>query len=241
MLAFEGPPRLEELVLEVRLAGHPGVIEIEVGKGQQAEDPYHRLYREFCSRVNALSAPAILEIGSRARSGNTQNGVFARHVKYVGMDIVAGENVNIVGDAHELSALVAPASFDAVFSISVFEHLAMPWKVALECNKVLRPGGLFFAATHQSWPLHDAPWDFWRFSSSAWPALFNAHTGFRVVEAVMGLPATIAPATFLGGATIGLETQPAYLGSAVIVEKVSETALAWPVPLTMVSSGLYPK
>ncbi|WP_373690468.1 methyltransferase domain-containing protein [Sphingobium sp. DEHP117] len=60
------------------------------------------------------------------------------------------------------------SSFDAVYSVSVFEHLLMPWKVALEMNRVLRMGGIAYIHTHQTLGLHDMPWDFWRFSDTSW-------------------------------------------------------------------------
>ena len=45
---------------------------------------------------------------------------------YVGFDIARGPNVDVVGDAHELSRHFPADHFDAVFALSVFEHLAMP-------------------------------------------------------------------------------------------------------------------
>jgi hypothetical protein len=49
-------------------------------------------------------------------------------------DIKVGENVDIVGDAHRLTSLFKAGQFDFAYSISVFEHLLWPWKVALELN-----------------------------------------------------------------------------------------------------------
>ena len=72
--------------------------------------------------------------------------------------------MDVMGDAHKLSDYFDKDSFDVIFSMSVFEHLAMPWKVALELNKVLKPGGMMLHTTHQTWPLHEEPWDYWRYS-----------------------------------------------------------------------------
>jgi len=98
------------------------------------------------------------------------------------LDVVQGPNVDVVGDAHALSAHFEPESFDAMYSVSTFEHLAMPWKVALEAHKVLRPGGLAYFVTHQSLGMHELPWDFWRYSDTSWNSLFNSYTGFRVLQ-----------------------------------------------------------
>ena len=76
-------------------------------------DPYHVLFRDFIASVNGLERPRLMEIGSRARSGNIYVQGFAEHVSYVGMDIVPGPNVDVVGDAHALSSSFEAESFDA--------------------------------------------------------------------------------------------------------------------------------
>lgn len=99
------------------------------------------------------------------------------------MDIKEGDNVLHAGDVHRLSEMIEPASIDIVYSSSVFEHLAVPWLVAIEAAKVLKVGGLIFVATHNTWPLHEAPWDCWRFTKYSWASIFNARTGFRILDA----------------------------------------------------------
>lgn len=203
-------------------------------------DPYHKLHNHFFEQVRLQSPPfKVLEIGSRSRSGNVRTSLLGEHVEYVGMDIVAGENVDLVGDAHELSSLFPPQSFDAVFSISVFEHLLMPWKVAVEINRILKPGGLVLICTHQTFPLHEVPWDFWRFSDQSWHALFNSQTGFKVLETALGEPACIVP-HLLHSATVTLDLQPAYLATSVLCQKIQETSVAWDVKLQNVIETIYP-
>ncbi|MBL9079218.1 MAG: hypothetical protein JNL08_17075 [Planctomycetes bacterium] len=72
-------------------------------------------------------------------------------------------------------------TFDAMVSVAVFEHLLMPWKVAIEMNKVLRVGGVVRLTSHESFPLHEEPWDFFRFGTACWDTLFNQVTGFAVI------------------------------------------------------------
>lgn len=134
-----------------------------------------------------------MEIGPRARSGNIYTAGFAKHVRYRRLEIHPGPNVAFVGDIPRLSSVAEPNSIDGMFCISVFEHLAMPWKASLEINKTLKLGGLFNASTHPTWPLHDRPWDFFRFSTDAFHALFNRATGFEIVESTEGLPCRITP------------------------------------------------
>ena len=123
------------------------------------------------------------EIGGRDRSQRTIKEKFP-NAEYVVVDIVAGENVDVVADAHQLSSVFENSSFDFVISASVFEHLLMPWKVALEINKILRPGGSLWISSHQTVGLHDSPWDYWRFSRDSWTGIFNKNTGFEIVATV---------------------------------------------------------
>ena len=202
-------------------------------------DPSHVLWFEFLERLHSLPSGDVVELGSRARSGIIRRTLLPPHLGYVGVDILPGPNVDIVADAHELSAALAKRRFVAVIALSVFEHLAMPWKVVLEINKVLSEGGLVFVQTPQTWPLHDEPWDYWRFSSHAWRCLFNDYTGFKVVKVAHGEPVRVIP---LWDAPVlhGLEHSHAFLSSCVLATKVSTSALSWPVPLGAASHGSYP-
>jgi ubiquinone/menaquinone biosynthesis C-methylase UbiE len=112
---------------------------------------------KFCQRCNVIDEATILEIGSREVSGNSRRASFHTKNGYTGMDIHSGPGVDIVGDAHKLSSMFHGNHFDAVFSISVFEHLAFPWKAVMEMNAVLKLGGLCYVSTHPVWPPHDLP------------------------------------------------------------------------------------
>ncbi len=191
-------------------------------------DPYHRLNRRFFDSLRDRAGISVLEIGSRNRSGHVRTGLVGAGASYVGLDIMEGDNVDVVGDAHDLARHFPAASFDAVFSISTFEHLLMPWRVALEINRVLKPGGVVFVATHQSFALHEQPADFWRFSDTAWQALFNRATGFEIDEAALGEPVHLV-ASMLHPVTAWLDRAPAFLGSAVLAHKIGPTSLAWDV------------
>lgn len=72
--------------------------------------------------------------------------------------------------------------FDIVVSVAVFEHLAMPWKVAEEIFKVLKPGGYVYICTHFAWALHERPWHFFHFTDMGLKVLFNETLGFKCLE-----------------------------------------------------------
>lgn len=211
----------------------------DVANGRLANDPYHRLQARFFELLREQPAGPALEVGARARSGTVRRQLFPPGTGYIGMDILAGENVDVVGDAHALGDLFGPETFAAVLSISVFEHLLMPWKVVLEMNKVMRTGGLALIATHHTFPLHETPWDFFRFSDQAWHGLLNQATGFEILETALGEPASIVPHLH-HQVLAGLDGCPAFIGSAVLARKISSTSLSWPVDLKTVIDSMYP-
>src|SRR5262249_38428306 len=141
---------------------------------------------------------------------------------------------------HDMVGLFPNQKFVAVFSLSVFEHLAMPWKAALEINRVLETGGLVFTMSHQTWPPHEEPWDFWRFSRSSWQTIFNAATGFEILEPAGGEPARVHPVR-QHPANRDLPQSIAWLGSTCLARKITDTKLSWPVPLKIAVEGNYPK
>jgi len=129
----------------------------------------------------------ILEIGSREVAGGPPMRGRLSHAGYVGFDYYPGPNVDVSGDAHHLSDLV-DGKFDVVYSTAVFEHLAMPWVVAEEIARVLKPGGLVFVETHFSYSSHERPWHFFQFSDMGLRALFSPALGFECLEAAMQNP-----------------------------------------------------
>lgn len=199
----------------------------------------HRLYGDFLRLLQSESAGTLLEIGSRARSGVTRREALPRDWGYVGLDVLAGPNVDVVGDAHGLSGLFRHREFSAVMAFSVLEHILMPWKLVVELNRVLRPGALGLFVTHQSWPMHDEPWDFWRFSSESWKGLLNVHTGFEIIEAAMGEPAYIV-ANCGHPVTDSAHAPSGFLGSAVLFRKTGDTRLEWSVDAGDVLDQPYP-
>lgn len=206
-----------------------------------AHDPYLTSEAGFWAHVHAHPEANVLEIGSRARSGVNRRGLFPSTCNYTGFDIVAGENVNCVGDAHQLSQILPSNNFDIVFSVSVWEHLSMPWLVSLELNKVMKTGGIAMICTHPSWPSHEEPWDYFRFSNYSWDALFNRETGFEIVTRGTGLPCVMGPSQIVPSVQASrMEWHYAYLCTRCVAKKIAESKLSWPVDPGIVSEGNYP-
>jgi hypothetical protein len=194
--------------------------------------------QEFHDEIRGNSQAKVLDIGGRSRS-MVDRSKFFPGTDYTVLDIVPGDNVDVVGDAHKISSHFPVDTFDYVVSTSVFEHLSMPWKAAVEMNKVLKLGGKAMVQTHQSLGMHDLPWDFFRFSDTSWDGIFNEKTGFKVLKRVIDhenfiLPFLLRPSMTNAESSAGFEV------SLVIVQKISNTNLVWDVDPDEVIPGSYP-
>jgi SAM-dependent methyltransferase len=72
-------------------------------------------------------------------------------------------------------------------SVNVLEHVADPLRLLAEGHRVLRPGGRLYLVAPQSWRLHQAPHDFYRYTRYGLDALLR-EAGFDAprIEAVGG-------------------------------------------------------
>lgn len=181
----------------------------------------------------------LLDIGGRARSGGVQRSSCYPGCDVTVLDVIAGPDVDVVADAHELSRHLPAGHFDFALSVAVFEHLAMPWKVAVEIAKVLRPGGLALVSTHQTIGLHDTPWDFFRFSDAAFTALFNRATGFEIVTTGMISFMHVVPRIWMERHR-GWEETGGFESASVLVRKVGEPLVDWDVQVSDFLATSYP-
>lgn len=198
----------------------------------------HTMFNEFAEIVEASHGRSMIELGSRARSGTVYKTHFPSLSRYVGVDVMDGPNVDIVADAHTLSKTIDD-QFDYALSVSVFEHLIMPWVAAFELNKVMKLGGLIYIQSHPTYPLHDEPWDFFRFSANAWSGLFNKFTGFEVIKTGYSLEASIVPMNAENRALQGMDLGKNFLVSAVIAKKVAEPTINWEADPSMITDIKY--
>ncbi len=141
------------------------------------------LFEDFLSECGKLSSPRVLELGTKRMIPDvkTKHDEWIPNAsEFLGFDIQEGIDADIVGDVHRLSEIVGEESFDVIISCSSFEHFKYPTLAAHEIMKTLKIGGLLFIQTHQSYPIHGVPNDYFRFSRDALAGLFGTQMGFRV-------------------------------------------------------------
>ena len=122
--------------------------------------------------------PKVLETGTLKQGPNPssyRSQYPGSYSEWIGTDICPGEGVDLAVDLHDISKYFEVSEFDLIISISTFEHLARPWVAAEELVRILKPGGIICVTTHQSFPLHAYPFDYFRFSIEALEMLFHPH------------------------------------------------------------------
>jgi SAM-dependent methyltransferase len=122
------------------------------------------------ARHNAL-AGRVLNIGSKnVRLGR----------QCTNLDIVPGPQVDVVGDAHQLSKYFAAESFDTVILSAVLQYCAEPRQVIEQVWRILCPNGLLLIDAPFLQPYcPDGP-DLWRFTADGLRRLCEPY--FTIVE-----------------------------------------------------------
>ena len=111
----------------------------------------------------------IVEIGSQSINDSIKKHLDKNH-NYIGVDIVKGNNVDIVlDDPYKLP--FEKESIDVVISISTFEHTEFFWLSYLEILRILKPTGLFFLNAPSNSKYHRHSTDNWRFYPDSSKAL----------------------------------------------------------------------
>lgn len=115
--------------------------------------------------------------------------------RWIGTDIEDGIDVEVVIDVQHLSQRFNKNSVGAVICSWTLEHVARPWEAAKEIALVLKPGGGVLIETHQTFPLHNYPRDYFRFSIEAVKEMFGQDIGMECIHAEYLYPAKIVPLT----------------------------------------------
>lgn len=125
-----------------------------------------------------LADKRTLDVGSRDYNG-TVKPLFN---DYLGVDMEAGPNVDVVARADSLP--FEDDAFDVVVTTEMLEHDPFFWLSLPEMARVLRPEGFLILTTRGiNFHLHGYPDDYWRFTESAIDHLFTM-AGLKTLEVV---------------------------------------------------------
>jgi SAM-dependent methyltransferase len=132
----------------------------------------------------AQSLPAgtsILDAGA----GECVYKKFFYHCNYKSIDLAVGEsrwnytNLDYVGPLHDMP--LEDGIFDSVLCTEVLEHLEWPRESVKEMYRVLRPGGKLYLTVPMAHSEHQAPYDFFRYTSYGLNSICK-HAGFEKID-----------------------------------------------------------
>ena len=136
------------------------------------------LMRDFIEKYNVKNG-RVVDIGSLDLNGNYR-GLFP-DAEYVGVDIVEGENVDVVMDSNEWQAI---KNVDLVISGQTIEHVANIPKLLSSIFNILRPGGLLCVIAPSAGPSHDYPIWVGHFSVEEMSTIVTK-AGFEILDCII--------------------------------------------------------
>ena len=157
----EGLGRLKDLELDL---GHP----------------YFLHFRSLFADIQEASTHAhgrLIDIGC---GNKPYEEMFAGHIsEYIGCDIVQSSE-NRVDVLCEATSIPLPnATFDTVLCSQVIEHVVDHRGLLREAFRLLRSSGILILSGPMYWPLHEEPFDFFRFTEHGLRYLLS-DAGFEV-------------------------------------------------------------
>jgi SAM-dependent methyltransferase len=99
---------------------------------------------------------------------------------YIGLDPDrSNRNLDLVADSLQLP--IADQAADTILCTQVLEHVPRPWQLFQEAARILRPGGHLILTAPMYWPLHEVPYDYFRYTPYGLRAL-TEQVGLEVKE-----------------------------------------------------------
>jgi SAM-dependent methyltransferase len=91
--------------------------------------------------------------------------------KYVGADMRHGIGVDQILHLHKID--LPPDSVGTILCVDTLEHVEYPHRALEEIHRVLKPNGIVLITSVMDFPIHDHPYDYWRFTPEAFKSLLK--------------------------------------------------------------------
>lgn len=156
--------------------------------------PFRQVVLQLEAMIRRLARRIELPEGARALDYGCSEmpywDLFGAGVEMVGADL-PGNPVADVEISADGSVPLEDASFDAILSTQVLEHVEDPVAYLAECRRLLRPDGSLLLTTHGIMLYHPDPVDYWRWTWAGLERIVE-EAGFEVVrlDGIMGLAST---------------------------------------------------
>ena len=127
----------------------------------------------------------VLDVGSYDVNGCMRPLFDGTEAEYVGLDIEAGPNVDVVMNEPYNWDNIPDESFDFVVSANAFEHIEYPWLTIKLIHSKLKQGGIACIHAPLDVEEHRYPTDCYRYFSDGFRALAK-WGGFQVINVTVG-------------------------------------------------------
>lgn len=91
--------------------------------------------------------------------------------QYVGCDMREGPGVDKVLNLHDTH--LPAKSVGTVLCLDTLEHVEYPYRALEEIHRILKPRGIAIISSVMNFPIHDYPYDYWRFTPEAFRSILK--------------------------------------------------------------------
>lgn len=95
--------------------------------------------------------------------------------EYIGADMREGPGVDKVLNLHKID--LQARSIGTVLCLDTLEHVEYPHRALEEIHRILEPNGITIISSVMDCPIHDHPYDYWRFTPEAFRSLLKPFRG----------------------------------------------------------------
>lgn len=146
-------------------------------------DPEYLVYKYY---INDLLVCFEKYVQGKLFDIGCGNKPFAQYLKpfikeYKGCDIIQSSErcVDVICEANNIPE--PSASYDTVISTQTIEHVEDHQGLVDEAFRILKPEGYFILSGPMYWPLHEEPYDFFRFTKYGFKYILEK-SGFEIIE-----------------------------------------------------------
>ena len=133
-----------------------------------------RQFVKICSENFEIQEP-IYEFGSLRVPGQEALADLRplfQNKKYVGADMRGGLGVDVILNLHKID--LPDESVGTVLILDTLEHVEKPREAIKEAHRILKPNGILIISSVMNFPIHDYPYDYWRFTPQAFVSLLKS-------------------------------------------------------------------
>jgi SAM-dependent methyltransferase len=128
----------------------------------------------ICARTLPISEP-IYEFGAlqvEGQEGFADLRPFFPGKKYVGADLRNGPGVDVILNLHHID--LPSESVGTVLILDTLEHVEFPRKAIENVHRILNKNGILVITSVMNFPIHDYPYDYWRFTPEGFRSLLKS-------------------------------------------------------------------